>query len=187
MACHGIIFRGPPHVKTLFLLRHAKSSWKNSSLPDFDRPLTKRGRKAGKLLRKFLAGSDPGPALVICSGAKRTRETLDLIRPALPDPVTLAVEDGLYLAGADRLLSRIRRIDSAVTSAMVIGHNPDLEILALALAGNGDPSLLRRLEAKFPTGALAILSSEIDTWKNIGPGNTRLVGYVRPDDLDGEK
>ena len=164
---------------TLLLLRHAKSSWVDPTLPDHDRPLASRGRRDAKRIAKHLAGLEFEPELVLCSSAVRTRETLELVRPALGNSKVL-FEDGLYGASSDELLGRIRVVPDAVGSVMLIGHNPGLEQLALLLASSGDE--LRRLETKFPTAALATLAVET-TWSRLAPGDAILTAYIVPKQL----
>jgi phosphohistidine phosphatase len=164
---------------TLLLLRHAKSSWVDPTLPDHDRPLASRGRRDAKRIAKHLAGLEFEPALVLCSSAVRTRETLELVRPALGNSKVL-FEDGLYGASSDELLGRIRVVPDAVGSVMLIGHNPGLEQLALLLASSGDE--LRGLETKFPTAALATLAVET-TWSRLAPGDAILTAYIVPKQL----
>jgi len=166
-------------VRTLYLVRHAKSSWDDPALVDQERPLAPRGRRDGKLLAEHLRERGIEPELVLCSSAARARETLELVRPALGGS-TVLVEDELYGASSDRLLARIRRVPDEVESVMVIGHNPGLEELALALASIGDE--LERLEQKFPTAALATLALT-GTWDRLAPGSAALTTYVVPKQL----
>jgi phosphohistidine phosphatase len=116
------------------------------------------------------------PEVVLCSTAVRTRETLDALLPALGDP-EVRHEDGLYLASAHTLLTRLRSLD--VESALVVGHNPGLQGLVVALARPG--ALRARVEAKLPTGALAAL--EHDGWAELAPGRAVLVDLVLPREL----
>jgi phosphohistidine phosphatase len=166
-------------VHTLFLLRHAKSSWADPTLPDAERALAPRGRRDAKLIAEHLLRVGIEPELVLCSSAVRTRETLDVIRPALPNS-KLALAQELYTAGADELLARIHDVPETVESVMVIGHNPGLHRIALMLASTGEE--LERLEAKFPTAALATLTLA-STWRQIGPGDANLAAYVVPKQL----
>jgi phosphohistidine phosphatase len=166
-------------VQTLFLLRHAKSSWGDPTLSDAERPLASRGRRDAKRIAEHLRRLGIEPELVLCSTAVRTRETLDLVRPALPNS-KLTLEQDLYAAGIDELLARIRQVPETVESVMLIGHNPGLHQLALVLASTGDE--LERLEAKFPTAALATLTLTSE-WGRVGPGDATLAAYVVPKQL----
>ena len=120
-------------MKTLYLLRHAKAA-PESSLGDAKRPLAKRGRKAAKTMADFLAKLDPAPELVLCSTAVRTRETLDLILPALKPQPTVTYEDRLYLAAATELIERLRKVRKDTGCVLLIGHNPGLHELGARLA-----------------------------------------------------
>jgi len=163
-------------VPTLYLLRHAKSSWADSALADHERPLAPRGRRDGKRIAEHLRRQEIEPELVLCSSAARTRETLGLLRPALGD-ATVVVEDELYGASSDQLLARIRLVPDEVASVLVIGHNPGLHELALALAAAGDER--ERLEEKFPTAALATLTPA-EPWGRVAPRGATLTAYVVP-------
>jgi phosphohistidine phosphatase len=173
-----------PRERRLYLLRHAKSSWDDATLPDRDRPLAPRGRRAATRIAGYLAREGIDPELVLCSSAVRTVQTLELLRPALGSDGTVLVEDGLYAASSDRLLERVRRVPDAVASAMLVGHNPGLQRLALDLASGGAD--LERLERKFPTAALATLALT-DRWSRLAPGHAELTEYVVPRDLDNDE
>jgi phosphohistidine phosphatase len=120
-------------MKRLYFLRHAKSSWKDTSLADHDRPLAGRGRRAAKTIARHVREQGIEPELVLCSLARRARETLDRIEPALGTP-TIRVEGDLYAASGPALLDRLRDVPHTVESVMLIGHNPGLQDLALDLA-----------------------------------------------------
>ena len=123
------------------------------------------------------------PALVLCSSAVRARETLELVLPALGD-ADVWVEPELYGAGVGELLGRLRRLPRTVPSAMVVGHMPTLQDVALRLAGEGDEAALGRLRAKMPTGALATLTLSPEGWDGLGWGSARLTGFVVPKELE---
>lgn len=113
-------------MKRLYLLRHGKSSWKDTGPRDHDRPLATRGRRAAEAIARHLRDYDLEPELVLCSTARRARETLDRIQSALGAP-TVEVEDDVYAASADALLQRLRRVPDTFASVMLIGHNPGLQ------------------------------------------------------------
>ena len=170
-------------TKRLYLLRHAKSSWEDGRVPDHDRPLSPRGHRAAALLAEHLRGAEIRPEYVLCSSARRTRETLEGV---LGDAGAL-IEPALYTAGCGQLLARLRQVPDAVGSVMVIGHNPAMQILVLELAGRtaghrspaGPESPLEQIARKLPTGALVTL--ELDgRWSELTPAASRLVEYVRP-------
>jgi phosphohistidine phosphatase len=164
-------------MRRLYLLRHAKSSWSDSSLADEERPLAPRGRKAAKKLARELRRRQIQPALVLCSASRRTQETLELISSSLGHP-TIETEESLYGAGSDALLARIRAVSDTVDSVLVIGHNPGLQDLAVRLAPGSEP-----LVEKFPTGALAAFELEAPSWMELGQTKARLVAYVVPREL----
>lgn len=166
-------------MHALYLLRHAKSSWDDPTLADRQRPLAPRGRRDAKLIAKHLRRAGREPELVLCSSAVRTRETLELVRPAFAG-ATVTIEDELYGASSDELLARIRLVPDVVSSVMLIGHNPGLQELAQALASAGDE--LDRLEAKFPTAALATLAVPTG-WGELTPADATLTAYVVPKQL----
>jgi phosphohistidine phosphatase len=168
-------------MHTLYLLRHAKSSWADQALPDRERPLAKRGRRDAERIAKHLLRLEIAPELVLCSSAERTRETLELLRPALAAPSTVSLEAELYAASAAELLERIRAVPEAVASLMVIGHNPGLQELALSLVSIG--AELGRLEAKFPTAALATLALADRPWRQLSESDAVLAAYVVPRQL----
>jgi phosphohistidine phosphatase len=168
-------------MKKLFLLRHAKSSHDDSTLSDHDRPLASRGRRAAKAMAVHLREHRIEPALILCSSAVRARQTLDGIAPGLRGSPEVRVESELYELSAAGLLVRLQRIPDAVPSTMVIGHNPAIERLALDLASGGPD--LAKLGRKFPTGALAILQFD-GAWSDLDGDGARLVGFVKPRDLE---
>lgn len=166
--------------RDLFLLRHAKSSWDDPLLDDFDRGLTNRGRKAARLISRWFSENEVQPDLILCSNAVRARETLDLIQPAFGPDTIVKLEKSLYLASADELLDRLHRIDDRIPSVLVIGHNPGLQELAMLLV----PRHARRpIEEKFPTAAIAWLRLS-GPWSALRPSANDLVAYKRPADLD---
>jgi phosphohistidine phosphatase len=169
-------------VKRLWLLRHAKSSWDQPGLPDPDRPLAPRGRRAAELLAAHLAGSDVRPSVVLCSSSLRTRETLAGILPALGNALEIRIEEPLYGASAAELLDRLRRLPNRVSSAMMIGHNPGIQDLALGLAASGPA--LARLRDGYPTGALATVELEVERWRDVDDGIATATALVTPRSLE---
>ena len=167
---------------TLYLLRHAKSSWENPTLADHDRPLASRGRRASRVIADHLRRQRITPTLVLCSSSARTRETLERISATLGDEIEVRIEEDLYTASASDLLDRLRDVDPGADSVMLIGHNPALQNLALSLAGNGVD--LRRLTEKFPTAALATLTFQC-SWGGLTPGAAELVAFLTPRELAG--
>ena len=166
--------------KTLYLLRHAKSSWEDATLADHDRPLAPRGRRASKSIAEYLRRQRSAPRLVLCSSSERTRETLKRISAGLHGGVEVRIEERLYTASASGLLERLHEVDARVDSVMLIGHYPALQQLALSLAGAGVD--LRRLTEKFPTAGLATLAFR-GGWEELAPGAARLIAFVTPKEL----
>jgi phosphohistidine phosphatase len=162
------------------LLRHAKSSWEEPGLADHDRPLAPRGRRACKLVAAHLSSEGIRPDLVLCSPARRTRETLERIAPALGEQAEVLIEDALYGASHRALLERLRGLADAVGTALLIGHNPAIQDLTLELAGDG--SEIAGVRSKYPTAALATLE-HLGSWRELQPGCAALVAFVRPKEL----
>lgn len=165
-------------MKTVFLLRHAKSSWDDPSLDDFDRPLSDRGRKAAPLIGRFMAAQSWQPDLALVSPAIRARDTWQLVAPELSAPVETRFEPAIYMAEPEALLTLLQRSDTS-GSVILVGHNPGLEQLADLLAGpQSEPQARARMAEKFPTAALARF--DIAT---LEPGGAALTDFVRPRDL----
>jgi phosphohistidine phosphatase len=161
-------------TKQLLLLRHAKSSWDDPSLADEDRPLAPRGRKAAKRLGAYVRRERIAVGVVLCSSAKRARETLDLVRP----PGEIVIERELYHATAAELLERLRRVPDEVDAVMLIGHEPAIRDLAVGLVGP-ESELADR---KFPTAGLATLTFT-GPWTTLAPDGAGLAAFVRPREL----
>ena len=167
-------------LRRLFLLRHAKSSWDEPGLSDHDRPLAPRGRRASRVIAEHMRWKRIAPELVLCSSARRTRQTLTRIAPALGEDVDVRIEPELYAASATDLLKLLREVPDEVDSVMLIGHNPGIEDLTVELAGTGEE--LGRVREKFPTAALATL--EFDrSWRELEPGGAELTSFVKPKEL----
>jgi phosphohistidine phosphatase len=166
-------------MRRLYVLRHAKSSWDDSSLDDHDRPLAGRGRKAIGRIAHYVEQNKLEPDLVLCSTARRARDTLAGLGAAVGG-ARVEFDDGIYLAAASDLTGRLNRVDDGISSVMVIGHNPGLADLVLTLAGTGPD--LPRVRTKFPTAALATLAFE-GAWEDLRTASAELVDYVVPRDL----
>lgn len=170
-------------MKTVILMRHGKSSWKDKSLDDHDRPLNNRGRKAVPLMARWLAERDLQPEVVLCSSSRRTRETLDGMQaatPALPAP---HISGRLYEAGPTALLEELKALPDSCGVVLVIGHQPGLgELLRLLAARVRTPELNRAFE-KFPTAAVAILRAKLGGWAELGPEKAELVSFAAPREL----
>ncbi|MBC7832684.1 MAG: histidine phosphatase family protein, partial [Hyphomicrobium sp.] len=169
---------------TLLLLRHAKSSWDSMSLADYDRPLAKRGRKAAPSMGAEIARLGLQPDLILCSGATRTRETLDLVLPALGSPMPeIVYDDAIYMATPSALMGLLRKLPaggSAPKTVLVVGHNPGLEELSELLVGGGNDDAQELMAEKFPTGALAVFTFPGDAWSDIALGAGTLAHFITP-------
>jgi phosphohistidine phosphatase len=171
-------------MKTLTLLRHAKSTWDDPVARDFDRPLNRRGRKAahaiGAEMRRLGLEFDS----VIASPAVRVKETLDEVERGYGRPLGAEFDKRVYLATTDTLIDIVRSADDGASRLLLVGHNPGIESLAIELA---DGSALRdELAVKYPTGALAEIELPAEEWDDVRPGTGRLARFIRPRDLDPE-
>ena len=177
--------------RTLVLFRHAKSAW--PGVPDHDRPLARRGIRAAPVMGRWLREAGFLPGQVLCSTARRARETWQFAQAGLAasPPVTFDVR--IYEAAATDLLVLIRQASPATGTLLLIGHNPAIEDLALLLAappdaaalpeaGGAGPGDVDRMRSKFPTAAIAVLESP-GSWHDLAPGQARLTAFVTPRDL----
>jgi phosphohistidine phosphatase len=171
-------------MKTLTLLRHAKSSWDDPIARDFDRPLNKRGRRAARAIGREMRAQQLAFDLVIASPATRVVETLGDVEDGYGRAFRLALDERIYLASPEILLDIVRHADDAHERVMLVGHNPGLERLALLLTQGHDGDLRTQLREKYPTGALAEISLPIDHWEESRQGIGTLNRFVRPRDLD---
>ena len=169
-------------AKQLFVLRHAKSSWDDPGLEDSERPLAPRGDRAARVIAQHVHDSGIAPQQVLCSPARRARETLERVAPG----GEVLIEHALYSASASEIIDRLREVPERLDSVMVVGHNPALQRLVLRLAGGNrnvaEDSELAQVRRKFPTGALATLTLSCG-WEALSPGRARLTAYVRPKSL----
>jgi len=160
--------------RRLLLLRHAKSSWDDPALADHDRPLAARGRRAATAIGEYLRRERVEIALVLCSSARRARETVDLVAPS----GEIRLERELYGASADGLLERVRRVSDTCGVVMLVGHQPAMQDLTLDLVGDAGELAGR----KFPTGALAVLGVT-GGWGALRSGGAQLDAFIRPREL----
>ena len=178
------MFIGNIGVKTILLLRHAKSAWNTPHQNDHDRPLNDRGERAARTMADHLAAKAPRPDRILCSTAARTRQTLAPLVKALGSPTPpISLEKELYLASESELLERLQTLPEEVGTALLVGHNEGIGDLAVALAGYGPREALERLREKYPTGALATLRLPHGPWSDLAPGICELLAFVRPRDL----
>ena len=173
-------------MRQLILLRHAKSSWDDPLLPDHARPLNARGRRAATAMAAAMRDLGLSPDVVLVSSARRTLQTLEAISPFADSPLIEPMDD-LYLAPWQRLLEVLRRSPETARSVLLIGHNPGLHDLALALAGpaamTGTTAVAaRRMAEGFPTCSLAecVIATP---WRDLAESGGRLVRFLVPADL----
>lgn len=172
-------------MKTLTLLRHAKSSWDDAVARDFDRPLDRRGRRAARLVGLEMRAQGLAFDQVIASPAVRVVETLTDVSEGYGTPLRPIFDERIYLASASTLLDLVRGADDGAHRLLLVGHNPGLESLAVMLTGTEASNGLRsELAANYPTGTVAEIGFAVDRWSDIGAGDGRLQRFIRPRDLD---
>lgn len=168
-------------MKVLYVLRHAKSSWDDPAVADHERPLAPRGKKAAERMAAHFRQHQIIPTLVLCSDARRARQTLKPIEDFLAGRSELRFEDDLYAATAEQLLRHVRSLPEVVPSVMLVGHNPGLQDLVLLVARRGAKE--QAAAAKFPTGALARLELDLERWNQVGQDTGELTELVLPREL----
>jgi phosphohistidine phosphatase len=171
-------------MKSLHLLRHAKSSWKDPGLNDHDRPLNKRGRQTAKMMAAYLRRAKISPDVVICSTAVRAQQTLDPIIKAAKKPPRIVRARGIHEGAQRTLWEQLWNLPESATSVLLIGHNPALQDLALELAHPDLNNLLPSAGGKFPTGAMESFRFD-GAWKALEPHGAVLASFITPRALIG--
>jgi phosphohistidine phosphatase len=168
---------GGREVRRLIVLRHAKSAWPD--IEDVERPLAPRGRRDAPEAGRWLEERGLLPDVVVCSPARRARETWDLVAAQWPSTPPVGFEPKVYGADADGLLRVLRAQDRRADSVLLIGHQPALQelVLNLTAGASGDP--VERLRQKFPTSGLAVLELTC-SWGELGEGTASLVDFAIP-------
>ncbi len=172
--------RGENTMKTLLILRHAKSSWKDETLPDFDRPLNKRGQEDAPRMGKLLHDQDLVPDLIISSDAQRARTTTEMVAEESHYEGEITFLRDLYAAEPEAYLDALARLGGETACVMVVGHNPGLEELLQELTGEYQP---------LPTAALAQVTLPLKHWSELDPSAAgevtqgKLVNLWRPKDF----
>lgn len=166
--------------RRLVLLRHAKSSWAEPGLDDSERPLAPRGERAAGVIAAQLVKRKLQPDRVLCSTAKRTRETWNRIRPVLVNLPEEVLEPELYLAEPATIFGRIQKTPPRVNTLLVIGHNPGLQRLAVSLVERIDADLAETIRAKFPTAAMLALVFEAADWSGLSGAPLEVLAYDTP-------
>ncbi len=175
-------------MKTLTLLRHAKSGYDDPLLRDFDRPLNDRGRRAAETIGRWLrraqdAGTMPDFDHVAASPAVRCRQTIEGVEAGMKARLAPIYEKRIYLSSSATLTELVAGFADHHENALLVGHNPGLEDLLLELVPSGE-ALRAEAELKYPTATIARLDLAIDRWAQIDGGRATLAQFVRPRDLD---
>lgn len=173
-------------MKTLTILRHAKSGWDAPVERDFDRPINERGRRGAELIGQYFKREALSVDRIVASPAVRVTDTLDIFQPAagLAD-LEPHWDRRIYLASAATLFEVIRETGRGAQNLLISGHNPGLEDLILMLVPEATGDALRsQVEEKLPTSAMARLDIAIDDWHDIDAGTGKLSIFIRPRDLD---
>ena len=161
-------------MKTLFILRHAKSSWDQPGLTDIERPLNERGRRDAPRMGRLVRERALRPDVILCSPAERARQTAALVAAAAGLDAAPRYDERIYEASAGRLIDVLSEVEREAESVLLIGHNPGVEKLIEVLTG---------ASGRMTTAALARLSLDIDAWDKVGVGSGRLEWVVRPKEL----
>jgi phosphohistidine phosphatase len=161
-------------MKTLLLLRHAKSSWKDTDVRDFDRPLNQRGLKTAPAVGRLIRKRKLEPSLVLSSPAERARQTTQLVIEAARLKTELRYDERIYEATGTRLFEIVAQIEDEANIAMLVGHNPGLEELLATLTGDA---------RSLPTAALLCIELEIEKWSKVKAAAGRLEWLMKPKEL----
>jgi phosphohistidine phosphatase len=166
-------------LKTLYVLRHAKSDWGDSSLRDFDRPLNERGWKAAKSMGREMRARGLAPDLVLVSPAARTTETLARVEEGFGEKFGAVEERNIYLAETETLLGLVRGAPADSDRLMIVGHNPGMHELVLVLS-EGPQDVRADAAEKFPTAALAEISFDVRDWTDVAAGSGQIRSFLKP-------
>lgn len=161
-------------MKTLYLLRHAKSDWKDPELQDFDRPLNNRGREAAPLIGRYVRKRKLRVDLLLSSPATRARQTAALVKEAAKLSTELLYDERIYEATAATLLEVVTQTAETADTLLLVGHNPGLEELLTLLTGE---------TRSMRTASLACVAFDLEKWSKVRERTGRLEWLVRPNDL----
>jgi phosphohistidine phosphatase len=160
-------------MKTLYLCRHAKSSWNNSSMSDHARPLNDRGERDAPQMGKRLRKRKPQPTIIISSSAVRAETTATILAEAIDYPISdIKIDERLYGAEPKDVISIIHELDDAIDCAMLVGHNPTFTDLINALSGSQIENV--------PTCGMAVLRFPTKIWAKIGQSHGELLDFEYP-------
>ena len=169
-------------MRRLFLIRHAKAE-PSVGRDDYERRLTDRGRADARRVAAALAARKMLPDVLVHSGAARAKETAEIFAAEWPRSVELKRRPG-FTTPANQLLARTRALSNAHARVGLVGHNPGLGELASALTGSGAEPEMRRLAAKYPTGAVAVLDFSVRRWEDVERNSAMLALYLTPAELE---
>lgn len=158
-------------MKTLFVLRHAKSSWNDANLSDFERPLNRRGRETAPFMGDLIQNKNLVPEVIICSPAERAKETAMLVKKSAGFDVEIEFNERIYESSTHNLLYIIGKINDDFDSAMIVGHNPGFEGIVETLCGNYE---------RMPTATLAVIDLNCESWNDVKPNCGNLREILRP-------
>jgi len=170
-------------MKTLIVLRHAKSSWDDHGARDFDRRLNPKGERAARTIGNHMRAIGLRWDHAVASPAARVVETLEQVSEGYGRRIDADWDRRAYLASAAMLLELVHEAPAAADSLLLSGHNPGLEDLILWLVPDGDAKR-DQVEIKFPTASLAVVTCQVDGWADVAPGKCTLATFTRPRDLD---
>ena len=171
-------------MKTLTLLRHAKSGYDDPAQRDFDRALNAKGQRAAAVMGRQAQALGIDVAGIVASPAARVVQTLEHFLVGLGSDLKPEWDRRIYLASAATLLDLIQELPDTSDRVLLAGHNPGLEDLVLMLVPDGDDPLRDQVELKFPTASVAELTFDADAWADVAPGGGTLTRFVRPRDVD---
>ncbi|WP_380784937.1 SixA phosphatase family protein [Sphingomonas sp. R86521] len=171
-------------MKTLTLLRHAKSGWDDPVARDYDRPLNGKGKRAAAMVGRHMRTLGLEFDQVVASPALRVTETLDEIVSGYGRTLAPVWDRRMYLASAATLLDIVHGLSADVDQVLLVGHNPGLEDLVLLLVPDTIDPHRDAVEDKYPTASLAELAFDVDAWADVVAGGARFSRFVRPRDLD---
>jgi len=165
-------------MKTLLLLRHAKSDWDDPSLRDFDRPLAARGKRDAPEIGKALRKRGPLPDLILSSPAARAKATTKAVVKSAKIKLDVEYDEAIYGASSAELVTLVNRLPDSCSCAMMVGHNPGFEDLVGRLSGSHE---------RMPTAALACLEFPVEKWADVGEQEGKLVWVLTPKELKAKK
>lgn len=172
-------------MKTLTLLRHAKSGWNDPVARDFDRPLNGKGKRAAEMIGRHMKSEGRAFDHAVASPAARVIETLEHVAVGYGSDLAPHWDKRIYLASAATLLDIVHGLPMGADDVLMVGHNPGLEDLVLMLVTDIDDQPLRaEVEVKYPTASVATLTFNVDDWDAVGTESATFTSFVRPRDLD---